>query len=166
MRLLHFFIEKCRARAGNLLVALGLLIAGCAEDTCTPATCLMGSCVDGNCVCDAGAEGVNCTQESRLRVLGEWEVGDICRQNSTVYNVSITAGADPNAVTIDNLNQQDIPVSAVVDGLSFTIPDQILGQQTIQGAGGLDTTAQIISLEYRIDPGGSNEVVCQAAFRR
>jgi hypothetical protein len=140
-------------------------IAGCKTDECELVDCLNGACIEGVCACEAGYEGKSCNSESRTRFLGEWEVGDICRGTAIVYNVTVTQAATPQAVTIDNLNAQGMPVSAAISGTEMNIPKQTFGLAVISGSGGIDTLARVISLEYLIEEDGLPDEICQAAFR-
>lgn len=146
-------------------LAITFAFTGCKQEECEDVVCENGACIEGLCECEAGYEGEECQTQSRARLLGTWEVGDICRGTAFVYEAVIAEGGSANAITIENLNDQTFPVGGSVSGLSVVLPEQTYGLGILSGAGGIDTIARVISLEYRIQEDGLPDEVCQATFR-
>jgi hypothetical protein len=151
-----------------ILLSLPLLVlSGCRqEDACTDVTCGNGTCLDGVCECAVGFDGPSCQTESRSRYLGSWEAGDICRTTAFVYDLVITSGASAGSIQLDNLNDKGVPLAANIDGLQIEVPTQGFQTGTISGAGGMDTTAVEITMEYRIQKDGFADEVCQVVLRK
>lgn len=148
-----------------ILVIGAATLLGCNPDPCEEVVCQNGACLEGSCACDLGYEGEECQTESRRKFLGIWEVGDICRTTAFVYAATIGEGTAADALVIDNLNDQNISVSAMVTNSEIVLPEQTFGLAVLSGTGGIDTLAGVISIEYRIMEDGMPDEVCQATFR-
>lgn len=126
-------------------------------DPCDNVGCLNGGvCVDGSCVCPNGYEGPNCEIETRQKFIRSWNGNESCSQSTDIYSFSITAGASINEVTISNIYDSGINVTAVVSENTITIPNQAFGTGTITG-NGTWSTQQTMSVNFTIFTGSEWE---------
>lgn len=78
-----------------LIIALAILMAGCAKDPCKGLDCLNGgTCDNGTCLCPEGYEGVNCEtkketpQESNFDATKGWTLLQTVRYDGTMFDIN------------------------------------------------------------------------------
>ncbi|MFT4525807.1 MAG: hypothetical protein ACI85F_001964 [Bacteroidia bacterium] len=132
-------------------------------DPCEEVVCLNeGECKLGICDCAPGYEGDTCQREIRTVFFGDYDVVHSCNSGSLSYLISLSEDTAVTNVLIANLYNSGNIVSATVDSVNMTIPSQVFGTGTIEGAGFLDD--DILNLSYIVVFGLNTDsctAVCQ-----
>lgn len=154
-------------KLANLFLGVAMpliMLLGCTPNPCKEVSCENGACQEGTCLCFEGFEGPTCAVQMRNKFFGNWTIGDICNNASNVYDGSIQAGQGVNGIQILGLQQMSNTVQATIIGNELEIPLQVFGTWTIQGNGGMDTIANIVSIDYQLDYGNGFGLSCLASF--
>ena len=137
----------------GLLITCALFLSACDEETCTTESCPNGFCLEGECLGEEEYVDRLGSDFFQAYYLGTWESGNICPSGSDIGEVVIEAGSAADALLIRDLGPDQQDISANFTGTSLVIPEQLYLAGSISGSGGIDTNAQIITLDYTIDLG-------------
>lgn len=106
---------------------LPLLFAACSTDPCAEITCLNdGRCVAGECQCADNFEGTDCGTLERTKFLGIYPGGEgYCSFSQFTLGAHeiVASPIHQDEIYIDD-GVLDQSIRAVVDGWTFTIPEQ------------------------------------------
>ena len=142
-----------------LVVFTALTFESC-KNPCKDVNCLNGGSCDedtGECVCTSGYEGANCGAAVNEKFAGTWTLIQTCVLYSGTDTTSIEVAAvdgTTNNITIKGLYfESQFTANATIgsDGLSFTIPQQVVTQiptRDITGSGSISADGSTISIEY------------------
>ena len=144
---------------------------GCKGDPCKGLICDNGAtCEEGNCICEPGYEGRFCSDETRGKFIGVYNVNDQCGGNpSTTYECWIMRpAADVVQIVFSNFsnieNSGIIPnvYGEVTEGNNFNIPSQVVEDITFSGSGVLNESGSI-TINYDRTESGTT-LSCSADF--
>ena len=151
---------------GIFVVVTGGLFFTCGSDPCEQMVlCENGTCLDGDCVCEAFYDGAYCESEERAKFLGGWQASEICNSGPDLYPVIISEGNHAGEVIFDEFGPYRRSVYGQVNGDTVVLPMQAYGQLVIEGAGGIDSAGQAITVSFSFDDGGLFPVACLATLR-
>lgn len=139
------------------------------KNPCKGISCLHGDCVDGTCVCEPGYSGLHCDTRATHKFAGEFSLSEDCNSpGSNPYNCTILeSSVDSSQLVFANLFNGGIEVTATVDesGSGFTIPGQDYGTGTISGSGTINSSADVITMNYTVNI-ATGVSVCNATLTR
>jgi len=140
------------------MMLFALFFPSCERKSCTDVVCpgVYTICIDGNCYCQAGWEGDNCDEETRLKYIGAYRVTENCTtsnggfENHT-FNANITSPSSrADIFYIDNFTYYGGYVEAnIIDATTFIIQDQnTLSLEISGGQGRYHPFNRSITVEY------------------
>lgn len=110
-----------------LAVAMAFSFSSCDSDPCKDIDCVNGTLTESgdncSCVCEAGYEGADCTNESRVKFVGTYNFTDAC--TGVGYSQTISNGNSAEKIVFSNLGDFSTAavVTANVDLNALTIVD-------------------------------------------
>ncbi len=103
--------------------------------------------------CDEGYEGDDCKTAIREKFLGSFKGNEICGTGNDNYTIAIAAsGTDILKINLGNVYNQNLTVTATVEGTSFSVASQqpAVGV-TVSGTGSV--SGNNITFTYNINDG-------------
>lgn len=152
------FFQSCKDACEDVVCAnCGVCLDGVCIDDCEDVICLNGGdCCLGECICADGYEGSDCSIESRIKFLGNWNYLNKCYSKTHETIISINSQGIEK-VFITNILSTILggTAYAIVDNDKISIPSQNVYDNenrlwTIQGTstGNLDNNSFTINLKY------------------
>jgi len=156
--LFAIFFQSCKDACKDVVcLNCGVCIDGVCIDDCEDVVCLNGAdCCMGICVCTEGYEGSDCSIESRIKFLGNWNYLNACyaKTNETIISINNQGAEKVNITNILSSNLGGIAY-AIVDSAKISIPSQTVFDNdnnpwTVHGqtTGNIDNNTFTISLKY------------------
>jgi hypothetical protein len=90
---------------------------------------------------------------------GSWTCKETIDGSSSSFTVTISLSDTDSKIYIDNFNQLDIRVYALISGSSLTIPQQTVDGFKISGSGTVSSDNQTIHWTYSVYDGADTESV-------
>ena len=138
-----------------LPLLVSMLFFGC-RDKCKKLDCgENGTCVEGTCVCEDGYEGGLCEETNNAKYNKTYSLTEVCNAGSDFYDVVMFPDpSNPSRLGISGLWERaadTVYADVALDGLSFAIEWQDLGNVQISGTGtALDIFGIDLEVSYQI----------------